>query len=120
MWNDGVFLLWNHFADIFYEDQEYGLHILPKLNICPYYEIECIEHFTVTLFSIVNVTLDAQVLSFTVSKVFLKYGQLEAVGTGKCCALMDMFFNIMNISDANSYKCDLKPPLVLFLKVDNP
>ena len=35
MWDGGMFLLWNHTADIFYEDQECGLHILPKL---------CIEH----------------------------------------------------------------------------
>ena len=33
MWNDGTFLQWNHIADVFYEDQECGLHILPKLCI---------------------------------------------------------------------------------------
>ena len=33
MWNDGTFLQWNHIADVFYEDQKCGLHILPKLCI---------------------------------------------------------------------------------------
>ena len=27
-WNGSMFLLWNHIADILYEDQECGLHIL--------------------------------------------------------------------------------------------
>ena len=29
MWNSGLLLLWNHIAEIFYENQECGLHILP-------------------------------------------------------------------------------------------
>ena len=58
MWNDGIFLLWNHIADTFYEDQECGLHILPKL---------CIEHIKLTSYSIMNVKLAVQVLSYTVS-----------------------------------------------------
>ena len=30
MWNDGMYLVWNHIADIFFEGRECGLHILPK------------------------------------------------------------------------------------------
>ena len=32
MWNGGMLLIWNHIADIFHEDRECGLHILPKLT----------------------------------------------------------------------------------------
>ena len=39
MWNGGMFLLWNHIAAIFYEDQEGTFHILPKV---------CIEHIKLT------------------------------------------------------------------------
>ena len=31
-WNSGMFLLWNHIADIFYEDQECGFHAKNILN----------------------------------------------------------------------------------------
>ena len=51
-----------------------------------------------------NVKLAAQVLSSTASKVMLKYGPSEAAGTAKFCSLMDIFFDIMNISDINSHK----------------
>ena len=111
MWYDGMFLLWNHTPDIFHEDQEYGLHILPKL---------CLEHIKLTLYSTMNAKLAAQVLSSTVSKVLLKYGPPEAAGTAKFCSLMDMFFDIMNIRNIHSHKFELKPSLLPFSKVDDP
>ena len=88
VWNGGVFLLWNHVTDIFHKDQECGLHILPK---------SCIKHMELTLYSIKNVKLAAQILSSTVSKVLLKYVTPESAGTAKLCTLMDMFFDIINI-----------------------
>ena len=106
-----MFLLWNHIADIFYEDQECGLHILPKL---------CIEHIKLTPYSTMNVKLAAQVLSSTVSKVLLKYRPPETAGTAKFCSLMNMFPDIMNIRDINSYKSELKPSLLPFSRVDEP
>ena len=111
MWNGGMFLLLDHIADIFYEDQECGLHILPKL---------CIEHIKVTPYSIMNVKLALQVIISTVSKVFLKYVPPEAAGTVKFCSLMDMFFNRMDIRDINSHKFELKPSLLPFSRVDVP
>ena len=111
MWNGGMFLLWNHIADIFYEDQKCGLHRLPKL---------CIEHIKLTPYSIMNVKLAAQVLSSTVSKVLLKYGPPKAAGTAKFCSLMDMFFDMMNIKYINSHKFELKPSLLPFSRVDDP
>ena len=32
MWNDRMYIIWNHIADIFYVERECGLHILPKLS----------------------------------------------------------------------------------------
>ena len=100
-----------YYETIYYEDQECGLHILPKL---------CIEHIKLTPYSIMNVKLAAQVLSSTVSKVLLKYGPPEAAGTAKFCSLMDMFFDIMNIRDINFHKFELKPSLLPFSRVDDP
>ena len=35
MWNDGSFVLWSHITDLFYEDHNHGLHLLPKLTFDP-------------------------------------------------------------------------------------
>ena len=110
VWNGGVLLLWNHIANIFYKDQECGLHILPKL---------CIQHIKLTPYSIKNVKLDVQILSSTASKVLLKYVTPESAGTAKFCSLMDMFFDIMNIRDINSHKFDLKLSLLPFSRVQD-
>ena len=106
-----MFFLWNHIASTFYEDQECGLHILPKL---------CIEHIKRTPYSIMNIKVAVQVLSSTVSKVLLKFGPPEATGTAKFCSLMDMFFDVMNIRDINSHKVELKTSLLPFSRVDDP
>lgn len=53
MWNNGMFIIWNHIADLFYADREVGLHIMPKLTY---------EHIKLTPYSIMNVKLAAQVL----------------------------------------------------------
>ena len=93
MWNDGMYIIWNHIADIFYEDRECGLHILPKLSY---------EHIKLTPYSIMNVKLAAQVLSSTVSKTLTSYGPPEAAGTATFCLLMNGFFDVMNINNIQS------------------
>ena len=85
MWKNGMFILWNHISDIFYEDRECGLHILPKLSN---------EHIKLTPYSKMNVRLAAQVLSSTVSKVLLAYGPPEAAETAHFCSLMDCFLTL--------------------------
>ena len=60
MWKNSMFIIWNHISDIFYENRECGLHILPKLSN---------EHIKLTPYSKMNARLAAQVLSSTVSKV---------------------------------------------------
>ena len=60
-----MYIIWNHIADISYEDRECGLHILPKLSY---------EHIKLTAYLIMNVKLAAQVLSSTVSKTLTSYG----------------------------------------------
>ena len=60
MWKGGMFSLWNHIADISYEDRECGLHLLPKITY---------EHIKLTSYSIMNAKLAAQVLSSTFCNV---------------------------------------------------
>ena len=60
-----MLILWNQISDIFYEDRECGLYILPKLSN---------KHIKLTAYSNLNVGLAVQVLSSTVSKVLLENG----------------------------------------------
>ena len=54
MWNDGQYLVFQHIADLFYSDQEFALHTLPKLTL---------DHIVLTSFSKMKVKLAVQVLS---------------------------------------------------------
>ena len=47
MWNNGQYLIFRHIADLFYSDQEYGLHTLPKLTM---------DHIVLTSYSKMKVT----------------------------------------------------------------
>jgi hypothetical protein len=33
MWNDGKYLLFRHIANLYYSDQQFALHTLPKLTL---------------------------------------------------------------------------------------
>ena len=95
MWNGGLFLIWNHISDIFLEDQECGLQLLPKITY---------EHVYLTPYSVMNVRLAAQVLSTTVSKVLSNYGPADAAGTAEFCLMFDRFFDIMKMLAAQQHR----------------
>ena len=111
MWNGGLFLIWNHITDRFYEDRECGLHLLPKLTY---------EHIKLTSYSVMNVRLAAQVLSSTVGNVLQYFGPPEAAGTAKFCTIMDEFFDIVNIKNVQDHEDKLKPSLAPFESCDDP
>ena len=58
MWNNGQYLIFCHKADLFYSDQEFALHTLPKLTL---------HHIVLTSFSKMKVKLAVQVLSKSVA-----------------------------------------------------
>ena len=82
MWNNFKFILWSHITDLFYEDRECGLQLLPKLTN---------EHVKLTPYSVMNVKLAAQVLSSSVSKFLENFGPADATGTAEFCSLMATF-----------------------------
>lgn len=47
MWNDGKHLLFRHISDLYYRDQEFGLHVLPKLTL---------DHIVLTSYSKMKVS----------------------------------------------------------------
>ena len=104
MWNDGHFILWTHLTQMYNEDKECGLQLLPKLKE---------EHVRLNSYSIMNVRLAAQVLSSSVAKVLFAYGPPEAAGTAKFCSMMDQFFDCTNVRNKREHplkqKAFLKP-----------
>ena len=110
MRKDGMYMMWNHTADIFYEDRECGLHILPKLSY---------EHIKLTPYSIMNVKLAAQVLSSTVTKTLTSYGPPETAGNANIFLVMDSFFDVINIRNIQAHEFERKPFLALFTSVND-
>ena len=80
MWNSGLFILWSHIAQLYYEDLDSGLKMLTKLTN---------DHICLRSYSVMNVRLAAQVLSETVGSVLNQFGPLEAAGTAKFCLMVD-------------------------------
>ena len=78
MWNNDIFILWNHISSIFMKTKNDVLHILPKLSN---------KHIKLISYSKMNVRLAAQVLS-PVSKFLLVYCPTEAAETACFCSLM--------------------------------
>ena len=48
MWNDGKFLTWKHISELFIDDLDCGLHLVPNLTN---------DHIRLTPFSVMNVRL---------------------------------------------------------------
>ena len=72
MWNDGLFILWQHITQVFYQGIDDGLKLLPKLTY---------DHINLNSYSIMRVNLAAQVLSATVAAVLKSFGPPEAAAT---------------------------------------
>ena len=98
LWNDGCYITWQHISDLMLEDLECGLKLCPKITAV---------HIKLTPFSVMNVRLAAQVLSFSVSSALEKFGPPEAAGTAQYCN-MDSFFDCFNVRDKRGIKPFLK------------
>jgi hypothetical protein len=92
MWNDGQYLQFQHVADLFYSDQDFSLHTLPKLTL---------DHITLTSFSKMKVKLAVQVLSKSVAIALQESGKEDVVGTAKFCEMMNSFFDCTNVRSLN-------------------
>ena len=88
MWNNGHYLLFRHIADLFYSDQEFALHTLPKLSL---------DHIVLTPYSKMKVKLATQVLSRSVAIALQESGREEVAGTAQFCSMMNDFFDCSNV-----------------------
>ena len=88
MWNHGQYLLFKHIADLFYSDQEFALHTLPKLSL---------DHIVLTSYSKMKVKLATQVLSRSVAIALEESGKEDVTGTAQFCRMMNDFFDCTNV-----------------------
>ena len=66
MWNNRNYLLFRHIADLFYSDQDFALHSLPKLAV---------DHINLTSYSKMKVKLAVQVLSNSLAVTLCESGK---------------------------------------------
>ena len=110
MCKDGYFLLWNHIRQLFKEDLECGLHLVPKITS---------EHINLSPFSVMNIRLAAQVLSSSVSVALTTYGPAEARETAKYCYMFDKYFDCMNSRNTTEAHRKQKPDLARYESEDD-
>ena len=110
MWNSGFYILWSHITQLYHEDLESGLKLVPKLTN---------DHISLTPYSVMRVRLAAQILSETVGKVLKQFGPPEADGTAQFCIMMDKFFDCLNVKNTVEHTLKRKPFLKPYESVND-
>lgn len=77
----GLFILWQHIAQLFYQDVESGLNLLPKLTY---------DYINVTSFSAMQVNLQHKVLSASVAAVLRSFRPPDTAGTAQLCEVQTL------------------------------
>lgn len=111
MWNDGLYVLWQHIAQLYYQDAENGLKLLPKITY---------EHIKLSSYSCMRVNLAAQVLSVTVAAVMTAYSTPDTAATARLCKMMDQFFDCLNVRSTTEHLRKRKPLLAPYTSIDDP
>ncbi|CAB4023577.1 Transposable element P transposase [Paramuricea clavata] len=94
MWNDGKYLLFRHIANLYYSEQQFALHTLPKPGL---------DHIVFTLYSKMKVKLATQVLSTSVAIALEECGYAYVLATAKFCKMMNDFFDCTNVMSMTEY-----------------
>ena len=110
MWNDGLFILWQHIAQLYYQDIDNGLKLLPKLTY---------DHINLSSYSIMRMGLAAQVLSASVAAVLQSFGAQESAATAKLCYMIDSFFDCLNVRSLREHQKKRKPFLAPYRSTDD-
>ena len=108
MWNDGDFIIWQHIIQLYNDDLENGLKLLPRITA---------DHIRLTSYSVMRVNLAAQILSSAVSSVLKNFGSPGSSGTSKYCQMFDEFFDFLNVRSLEEYKRKRKPMLAPYTDI---
>lgn len=111
MWNDGNHLLWQHIVQLYYQDVENGLKLMPRLTY---------DHIKLNSYSTMRVSLAAQILSSTVAAVLKSFGPPDAKGTSKLCEMVDSYFDCLNVRSTTEHQSKRKSFLAPYRSVDDP
>lgn len=82
MWNDGGYILWQPIVQMYYQDSQNGLTLMPRITF---------NHIKLNAYSTIRVSLAAQVLSTTGAAVLSSFGPPNAQSTSKLCQIMVHF-----------------------------
>lgn len=102
MWNDGNHLLWQHIVQLYYQDVENGLKLMPRLTY---------DHIKLNSYSTMRVSLAAVLKSF---------GPPGAKGTSKLCEMVDSYFDCLNVGSTTEHQSKRKSFLAPYRSVDDP
>lgn len=110
MWNNGLFILWQHITQLFYQDIDSGLKLLPRLTF---------DHVNITPYSAMRVSLAAQVLSSSVASVMREFSPPDTAATSELCQMMDYFFDCLNVRSPYEHERKRKPYLKPYTSVQD-
>lgn len=110
MWYNGLYVLWEHIASMFYQDADNALKLLPRLTY---------EHVNLNAYSVMRVNLAAQVLSASVASVLKSFGPPEAAATAKLCEIVDKVFDCLNVCSTKEHRRKRKPFLAPYTSVND-
>ena len=110
MWDSGHYILWQHITDIFFQDVDNGLKLLPRLTY---------KHINLNAYSLMRVNLATQVLSASVPSVLKAFGPPEAAGTARLCEMVGRFFDLLNLRSLTEHQRKRKPFLAPYRSVQD-
>ena len=95
MWNSGKYLLWHHIVQMYNQDMENGLKLLPRVTD---------QHINLNPYSVMTVKFAVQVLSKSMSTALNLYGSTETSETSKYCENLNNFFDCLNVRSLDEAK----------------
>ena len=111
MWNNDKYILWQHIQQAVADDRANGLRMLSKIKD---------EHINLTSYSVMTVSLAAQVLSNRMTVALREFGSPDTAGTASFCEMVDSFFDCLNVRSFNEHKHKNKPFLKPYTELDDP
>lgn len=95
MWNNGFYLLWGHIIQMYNEDSQNGVKLLPRITD---------QHVFLNSFSVMTVKYAVQVLSNSMSIALKEFGPAEATATSKFCNYLNLFFDCLNVRSIDEHR----------------
>ena len=105
-----MYLIWRHISDLYKEDLDCGLKLLPNLTA---------DHIYLNSYSVMKVKLATQILSNSVGKALESFGPPDSKGTSQFCLKFDAFFDCFNVRNTKEHMLKRKPFLKPYSDVND-